>query len=351
MINIAVTGLNAVDSPAPGVPVIRCLKEDPGFNGRVIGLAYDALEPGILSSDIVEQAYLMPYPSTGKDALLERILYIHDKERLDVIIPCLDSELMNFARIKKELISKGIKLIIPEEEHLKAVSKVNLTETLAGMGVRSPVTHMLTDLKKIEGIGRKTAFPVLVKGRFYEAYKAFNLNEVLSYSRLLVGKWGFPVIIQEFIKGEEFNAAALGDTEGDMAAAACMKKLVVTDKGKGWACVSIINPELIEIAKNIISSLSWQGPLEIEAVKSEKDGGLYIIEVNPRFPAWIYLAKASGLNLPYMYLQMILGNSIKNDHEYRTGVVFSNITTNVISDIQTIEGLFTAGEISYEKSL
>ena len=40
--NIAITGLNNVDSPGPGVPVIRAIRESRNFDGKIIGLIYDS---------------------------------------------------------------------------------------------------------------------------------------------------------------------------------------------------------------------------------------------------------------------------------------------------------------------
>ena len=74
---IAVTGLNAVDNPGPGIPVIRGLREAKSFNVRIIGLAYESLEPGIFMHDIVDKTYHIPYPSAGTQFLYERIDYIH----------------------------------------------------------------------------------------------------------------------------------------------------------------------------------------------------------------------------------------------------------------------------------
>ena len=43
---IAITGMNATDNPAPGVAVARSLRQAPGFDGKLLGLGYDALDPG-----------------------------------------------------------------------------------------------------------------------------------------------------------------------------------------------------------------------------------------------------------------------------------------------------------------
>ncbi|MBI5326791.1 MAG: ATP-grasp domain-containing protein [Deltaproteobacteria bacterium] len=353
--NAAITGLNAGDTPGPGVPVARCIREHPECQGRIIGLAYDALEPGVLDNQLIDSAYLMPYPRAGKDALLERIQYIHAKEQLDVIIPTLDSELLNFIYIRNNLSEMGIKTILPTEEQFVKRSKINLHKLQHEFGIKTPETHLITDINKI--LLPKEDFPIVVKGIFYEAYMAYSNDEAVHYALKIVNKWGYPVLMQKYIEGEEFNAAVIGDGEGNTMGIVCMKKIVLTDKGKGWACVSIKNHGLMDLTQKVVSSLKWRGALEVEAIYSKKEEGFYLIEINPRFPAWIYLAKAAGINLPYMLLQTALdkGAGLRNGDPpvstYKTGVVFSNYTVNLITDLTSIQTLFTTGEIVYEKTV
>ncbi len=347
MNNVAVTGLNAGDTPAPGIAVIRCLREHPDWQGRIIGLAYEALESGLLDERMVDDAYLLPYSLSGGDALFERLQYINDREHIDAIIPTLDAELPNFIRIKERLEEIGIRLFLPTEQQLARRSKVNLHKLSEETGIRTPKTQFITDPAKID-INREK-LPVMVKGLFYEAYLAHTVDDVDNYVHKIAAKWGYPVLIQEYIVGEEFNAAAVCD--GSVLGLVCMKKLVLTDKGKGWACVSIKNNDLIELSERVVKALNWRGAIEVEAMLSKKDGNFYLIELNPRFPSWIYLAKASGINLPYMCLSRALGKEVPTLRDYETGVVFSNHTTNLISNLSTIEALFTAGEIHYEKGV
>jgi len=102
-INVAVTALNAIDSPGPGISVIRGLKESKIFDVKIIGLSYESLEPGIYMHDIVDKVYQVPYPSAGIESLMARIEYIHSKENLDVIIPNFDAELFPFIRLEGRL--------------------------------------------------------------------------------------------------------------------------------------------------------------------------------------------------------------------------------------------------------
>ena len=84
---IAVTGLNAIDSPGPGLAVIRSLKQAKKFKVRIIGLSYEALEPGIYLHEYVDKTYQVPYPSAGKEILFERLAYINSIENIDFIFP------------------------------------------------------------------------------------------------------------------------------------------------------------------------------------------------------------------------------------------------------------------------
>ncbi len=114
-ITIAVTGLNNIDSPGPGVSVIRGIK-DSGMNVRIIGLAYENLEPGIYMPGLVDKTYLIPFPSTGSESFLERLAYIHEIETLDLIIPNFDSELYLFIKYSDKLLKMGIHTFLPTME-------------------------------------------------------------------------------------------------------------------------------------------------------------------------------------------------------------------------------------------
>src|SRR5512133_1977835 len=100
---IGVSALNAIDSPRPGIAVIRAIREWEDFDVRIIGLSYEALEPGIYMHELVDKTYQLPYPSAGTEVLFERIKQINDIENIDVLIPNFDAELYNFIRIDNKL--------------------------------------------------------------------------------------------------------------------------------------------------------------------------------------------------------------------------------------------------------
>jgi carbamoyl-phosphate synthase large subunit len=60
-------------------------------------------------SDLVDKTYMIPYPAEGMDALFKRLIEIHLKEKLDVIIPNFDAALFSFIKLEKKLEELGIK--------------------------------------------------------------------------------------------------------------------------------------------------------------------------------------------------------------------------------------------------
>ncbi len=344
--NVAVSGLNATDNPAPGVAVIRSLREEPEWSGRIIGLAYDAYDPGIFDGQLVDAVYLLPYPKAGRQALLERMREIQKEETIDVLIPNLDSELANVIDLDSKLREMGIHTFLPSVEQFKKRTKTNLHEMVTEIGLIVPESKTVASVNEAERAAEKLEFPLMVKGSFYEAYLASTSAQMISAMHTVSSRWGFPLILQKYIPGEEYNLAGLGDGQGGLVSSVCMKKVFTTDKGKGWAGVSIVNEELTEAAERFVSKLKWRGGFELEMLMGE-DGKFYLIEINPRFPAWIYLAKACGINLPYAYCQMALGKPPTVAREYEAGTMFVHYTTDLVAHISQLDMLLTKKELRY----
>lgn len=114
--------------------------------------------------------------------------------------------------------------------------------------------------------------------------------------RTMSGEVGLPVLVQRHVAGEECNSAASGDGTGALLGEVMMKKRATTD-GKAWAGISIHDEALAENARRLVAALKWKGPIEIEVMR-DNQGILPLIKINPRFPAWCPLRRASGATCP-----------------------------------------------------
>jgi len=341
---VGITGLNAIDSPGPGVSVIRCLHESEDIRFRTIGLVYETLEPGIYMHELVHKSYQIPYPSAGTEQLLKRLSYIQEREHMDLIIPNFDAELWNLIKLQPRLRKIGIRLFLPDLNQIDKISKINLFDFASSNDFRIPKSKKINAQEELDKYEKEIPYPIVIKGKYYEAYITYNKEQLIYYYHKLNAKWGLPIILQEFITGNEIVIAGLGDGHGNTMGAVPLRKLYITDKGKGWAGVVIEDKEYLEIARKFIESIQWKGGFEIE-LKRNDEGELYLLEINPRFPAWIYAAAAAGQNMPLMMVRMAMGNEVVAYKGYETGKMFIRYSWDHITDISEFQQISTLGEL------
>jgi carbamoyl-phosphate synthase large subunit len=150
--------------------------------------------------------------------------------------------------------------------------------------------------------------------------------------------------MQEFIKGTEINIAALGDGDGNAISIIPMRKLYITDKGKAWAGITLEDDKLVELARKFIETTKWRGGCELEVMLTD-DGKPYIMEVNPRFPAWIYLTAGAGQNQPASLVKMAMGEKVEPFKSYEVGKIFIRYAWDLITDIKEFQLISGNGEL------
>jgi len=108
-----------------------------------------------------------------------------------------------------------------------------------------------------------------------------------------------------------------------------MRKQYITDKGKAWGGITLDDKKMLDLTHSIISQTKWRGGMELELIRNDKNE-LYLIEINPRLPAWVYLAVGAGQNLPEALVNLALGNSIEPFTKYEVGKMFIRYSFAVI---------------------
>jgi len=98
------------------------------------------------------------------------------------------------------------------------------------------------------------------------------------------------------------------------------------------------------LTRQILKSLKWIGPAECEFLKDEK-GHYFLMEINSRFPSWLYLAAAAGQNLPLLTVQLACDMPVRPLTSYTAGKLFVRTVADALLDARQIMELTASGEV------
>lgn len=346
---VAVTGLGRGENPQPGAAVITSLRREwPGL--PVAGLVYDAMESGIYGPSSPDAAFTLPYPSCPTSVLLGRLDEIRERFPFDVLIPTLDAEMEPMLALRQELADRGIRAMLPDPRAFTARSKKHLPKLAETARVKVPRTFVVHDAEEAADRAAEMQCTVMIKGPYYEAYRANTPLLARVFARRIFAEWGGPVLVQEYLEGEEFDLLAVGDGAGRVLGSCAVRKLVLSSQGKGYAGITVEDHRLNEAAASLMQELKWSGPLEMEFLRT-RDGQFHLIEINPRFPAWSDFPSALGCNLAAVALKALLGEMPEPLAPVPPGQMFLRHTVDMVCDSMEFGMLATEGHIIRQKAV
>ena len=332
---IAVSALGRSEVSQPGIAVVRSLRRvRPDVT--IIGLAYDSTESGIYTGDC-DVVYLMPYPSQGALALSERLDDIHSRHRLDVVIPCLDNELLNYIAVEGDLQARNIRVALPSRTAFQRRTKPNLYKLCRSLGLTSPRAFVACTIEQAQDATEKLGFPVMLKGMEFGAIKVATQAELVSAFYQLNAL----VLVQKFVEPEdEYCCVGLGDGYGNLVGSCTIRKTTTTATGKAFGGITVNNPTINAAVGRLVRALKWCGIFEVEFVRDKHD--YQIFEMNPRAPAWLDAASQFGVNLPVAMVDMLQGKkpAVK---PCEPGQLFARHATDITFNLADMASLMQKG--------
>ena len=340
---VGVTGLKIMSSPQTGFGVARSLKN---CGCKVVGIDETPLTPAICSSYFDNVYMIKSLYTENLEEFIEDIKKIKKETNLKVIIPCCDSEIYFFSKYRKNLEEIGIKMLVPSLKSLKMTSKLYLYN-LKKYGLNIPKTIIVSEKNKLEDLTKELNFPIVCKGALKDSYIAKDKTDLLIYfdriNNMLHGGYG-KVIFQEFIKGDFYCTTGVADSDNKLIRHMAMKKLGVDITGATWCGLTIENEVLKKISEKFVEITKWVGPFELEFIK-DSDGKYWLFEINPRLPAYIYLATASSQNMPEAIAKLAVGEKIEKDFSYIKDLVFTRLAEEIIYPKKYLDYLNTNGKL------
>ncbi len=199
------------------------------------------------------------------------------------------------------------RLLIPTEDGLTPTLKPRPAVAEMLPFPLPPSLDMRVSDAEIYEFCRRHSFRVWLKGPYHEAVAVTSWRQLEAVRTAMEHRWQTSSLsLQAHVRGYE-ESVCLAAHAGRLLQAIYMKKRLTTPDGKTWAGrVSPLPQELLPVIERTVAALSWTGGAELELLR-DVDGKHWLMEWNPRFPAWIHGATLAGHNLPGALVGAALG--------------------------------------------
>ena len=279
-----------------------------------------------------------------------------------------DDSINEFEKVLKFIQSKRIDLIIPTTER-SCVIVNHYRIDIQNFAFCSIATSSMRDLEV--AFDKSKTFDFCQKNNIktpliefqnsekinskFVVLKAITSNKVLSNGKIVKTdvpeyfKNDKPLLnndndkfFQEHIKGSSVGFFAVCN-KGEILDSYTHKRILDTNPSGSGSCVrkSILSPnkDLIEISKKIIQNLNWNGPIMLEYLQN-KQGDLYLLEINGRLWGSYCLSSYSGINFTNLLLNLYSKVPKKNiiEKSKRKEVIVTNEVLLLYRWIRILKG-------------
>lgn len=270
----------------------------------------------------------MPDPALDSEGFLQKLAAAAKRLSVVAVLPSMETHFLALAGRKADF--PGIALGTPSREGVRlATDKDLLPELAEAAGLRTPLTA-----KVVHGDGTAVAkfgFPTIVKplrsrsqnpDGTVSAYSARYVRTEREAEEALKALPGGEGLVQPHIPGQLTSVSGIS-WEGELVCA--MHQLSVRI-WPGLAGVSSYaetippNPELERGVGCLLQAIGWSGLFQVQFIRTLR-GDHYLIDLNPRIYGSLTLAIAAGLNLPGIWVNLLLGRRPEVGG-YRVGVRF-----------------------------
>ena len=228
---------------------------------------------------------------------IPQLLSICEKEKVDCLIPTIDTDLLLLAENKEKFETIGTKVLISAVDKIKLCRDKNYTADVNSVE------------KYEEALKRgKVSFPAFIKPKdgssSINAYKVENLEDLRLYAEKIED-----YIIQPFISGREFTIDIFCDYEGNPVYITPRERLAVR-AGEVLKTQIVQDDVMIHEMQILIEDYKPCGQITVQLIRDEVTGKDYYIEINPRFGGGAPLSMKAGADSASAILRMLRGDKL-----------------------------------------
>lgn len=255
------------------------------FNDRHDLFFADA-DPGAIDP-LIPAGRRFAIPFARKPDFADRVLSLCERERIDILVPGVDEELVALADRRGTVATR---ILVPSADFVKLMlDKLSASKAILDAGLTVPETRPLL---KFEGM----SFPLIAKprtGRGSRGVEKLDRSEqVAAYLTMQKGDPDF-YVAQALCPGQEYTVFACADEEGRLRSVIPVR--VISKKGITIRAVIEHQPSILEYTKRFQNHFKPANIYNIQCMLNDR-GVVYPFEVNPRISTTFCLAVSTGFD-------------------------------------------------------
>jgi len=253
---------------------------------------------------------------------INQLLKVCREEKIDVIIPTIDTELPILAENKEKFLNEGIRIIISNFTVIEICQ--NKFSTQKFFGVCDLVTPITFDNADDDNI----LYPCIIKptcgSSSVNVFVAKNKEDLKSFTKLID-----EYIIQSFIKGVEYTIDVLCDLYGNPIYITPRIRLA-TRSGEVLKTKIHKDKEIVDEIKTICDRLKPCGPITVQLIKEEITGKNHYIEINPRFGGGAPLSMKAGADSANALVKILYGKNLEyTEVQTKDNIMYSRFDQSI----------------------
>jgi len=281
------------------------------------------MDPHAVGLYIANSGFVIP---GGKSpAFLPAIRRLCLQEKVDVIVPLVDEELIAVLELEED----GIIVLLPNLEFVATcLDKFLLMKQLQSAGIHAPATRLASN-----GPG-EMSFPLVVKPRTGRGSRGLGIVNTEDELVIFLSASSYTrneLILQEYIDGLEFTVSVVVWRDGEVQAV--VPKEIISKRGITHIAVTRRNPKIEELCRKIQKHLRADGPFNVQLRIDQNTGEPLPFEINPRFSTTISLTIAAGIDeLGGVIAQAVGGREGYHFGDWEEGIVLLRKTLDQFID-------------------
>lgn len=324
--SVLVTGVGGT----AGQSVISALKAMRG-RIRIIGVDMNPFSAGLY---VVDKGYVVP--SADDSNFVSQLARVCAEERVRVLIPTVDEELLPLALSKSSFEKQGTTTLLASPQLVeKALDKWASYLVLRDAGIPVPKTMLPADR---DSVIKSLGLPLIIKPRKGRGGRDVIRVDSPSLFEYFVSRIRAP-IFQECLTGTEYTVDVVATRKGRILAIVPKKRIEMRG-GSTYKAVTVHERGIEDAASKIADLLRADGPLNIQFKVDTRTGQANVLEINPRFSSTLALTVRAGVNSVEILIGDALGKSVGKVPSFREGLCMLRYWQDVTLPISELLGGF-----------